>query len=269
MGQCIYVLSHDHAFGAGLWEELTTQGREVCVFEHLDDLIASVPGRPPAALVLDGGPRTLIARDFASMFRPPPALTRALVAIIERVPSVVSARSPGIETFVLPGDYDRLITELLLASRGIDGPESAPPAEQNTSVPPPAASPPEPSIRIVVADPDRVVRQLISHHLTRSGWQVFEARDGEQAAAMINKVSPHAVVVDADLPMRNAFELMSDFNAGEGSETPRFFVISGQDENSGALRAFALGADDFVSKPVNPEVLVYRLSRFLPLLRRA
>ncbi len=283
LGHCVYVLTTDRTFGRDLWKSLTAEGREVCAFERLDDLVASAPGRPPAVVVLDGALRSLSAREIAAALRPPDSLTRALVAIVERraVPSPLNTL--GAATFVLPEDDDRLLGYLLQVSRSGEGGEPGQLIEVPASIPPAALAPvefdPDPSVdlpmqaldtveipaipRILVADHDRVVRQLISHECNRAGWQVFQATDGDKAMESIETIGPHVVVADADLPLRNAFDLLAAVNPSAGGTRSRFIVLSAEDPNDGAVRAFTLGADDFVAKPVNPQVLVWRLKRIL------
>jgi DNA-binding response OmpR family regulator len=117
--------------------------------------------------------------------------------------------------------------------------------------------------RALVADEDRVVRQILSHELSIAGWEVLLARDGEEARRLIDLHTPDVVVTDAELPLRTGLELLEDAEHMEAGLRPRFIVLSGQDPDEMAIRAFQLGAADFVSKPFHPGIVVRRLERLL------
>jgi DNA-binding response OmpR family regulator len=115
--------------------------------------------------------------------------------------------------------------------------------------------------RALVADEDRVVRQILSHELSIAGWEVLLARDGEEARRLIDLHTPDVVVTDAELPLRTGLELLEDAEHMEAGLRPRFIVLSGQDPDEMAIRALELGAADFVSKPFHPGIVVRRLAR--------
>ena len=93
--------------------------------------------------------------------------------------------------------------------------------------------------RALVADEDRVVRQILSHELSLAGWEVLLARDGEEARRLIDLHSPDVVVTDAELQLRTGLELLADAEHMEAGLRPRFIVLSGQDPDEMAIPAQA------------------------------
>ena len=91
--------------------------------------------------------------------------------------------------------------------------------------------------RALVADEDRVVRQILSHELSLAGWEVLLARDGEEARRLIDLHSPDVVVTDAELQLRTGLELLADAEHMEAGLRPRFIVLSGQDPDEMAIPA--------------------------------
>lgn len=116
--------------------------------------------------------------------------------------------------------------------------------------------------RVVVADHDPFTRTLIESALTREGFICELAEDGEAAWTAIGKSEPGAVILDLTLPNRDGFQLMADIRRAD-IRKPKVIVLSARQSEADILRAFALGADDYVTKPFSPLELNARLTRLL------
>jgi CheY-like chemotaxis protein len=116
--------------------------------------------------------------------------------------------------------------------------------------------------RVVVADNDPFTRTLIESALTRQDFACELAEDGEAARSAIEKTQPGAVILDLTLPNRDGFQLMADIRRSPGRK-PKIIVLSARQSEADILRAFALGADDYVTKPFSPLELSARLTRLI------
>jgi CheY-like chemotaxis protein len=116
--------------------------------------------------------------------------------------------------------------------------------------------------RVVVADNDPFTRTLIESALARQDFACELAEDGEAAWAAIEKSQPGAVILDLTLPNRDGFQLMADIRRSPGRK-PKIIVLSARQSEADILRAFALGADDYVTKPFSPLELSARLTRLI------
>jgi DNA-binding response OmpR family regulator len=116
--------------------------------------------------------------------------------------------------------------------------------------------------RVVVADHDPFTRTLVESAMNRLGIDCELAEDGEAAWASIEKSQPGAVILDLTLPNRDGFQLMADIRRAPGRK-PKVIVLSARQSEADILRAFALGADDYVTKPFSPLELSARLRRAL------
>jgi two-component system OmpR family response regulator len=116
--------------------------------------------------------------------------------------------------------------------------------------------------RVVVADNDPFTRTLIESALTRQDFACELAEDGETAWAAIEKTQPGAVILDLTLPNRDGFQLMADIRRSPGRK-PKIIVLSARQSEADILRAFALGADDYVTKPFSLLELSARLTRLI------
>lgn len=116
--------------------------------------------------------------------------------------------------------------------------------------------------RVVIADHDPFTRMLVESTLSQSGVICDVAEEGDVAWAAIEKSQPGAVILDLTLPNRDGFQLMADIRRGPGRK-PKVIVLSARQSEADILRAFALGADDYVTKPFSPLELSARLMRLL------
>ena len=115
--------------------------------------------------------------------------------------------------------------------------------------------------RVLLADDDAVSRKLLSASLTRSGFDVHTASDGEEALELIDAVDPDLLVLDFEMPQINGAEVCHRLRTSESENLRTLPVImltahAGETEEIGCLEA---GANDFVTKPVGREVLAARI----------
>jgi two-component system alkaline phosphatase synthesis response regulator PhoP len=123
------------------------------------------------------------------------------------------------------------------------------------------AEPPA-SSRVLVVEDDPVIAHLIKHLLTRKGFTVDVATDGQQAQTMVDTLAPPCVLVlDVMLPFVGGFELVERVrNRQEWAKVP-ILMLTSKSHESYVVRAFGAGVDDYVTKPFRPEELVARVRR--------
>jgi two-component system response regulator ResD len=112
------------------------------------------------------------------------------------------------------------------------------------------------SIRVLVAEDDRAIRELVVHHLERDGFSALEASDG-QTALRLARDGVGLIVLDIGLPGIDGFDIARTLRR-EGSTTPIVMVTARADEVDRVV-GFELGADDYVVKPFSPREVVARV----------
>jgi len=132
-------------------------------------------------------------------------------------------------------------------------------------VPPAAAAHPA-VVSVLLADDDDVLQHILSYQLHEAGWEVVTATDGIAAQQALDERRFDLVLLDLNLPHRNGFELLEHLDLRRTTRGEQVVVMSEQAQDDNVIRAFALGAHDFLQKPLNPQVA---LSRFRRLLERA
>jgi two-component system response regulator MtrA len=117
--------------------------------------------------------------------------------------------------------------------------------------------------RVLLADDDRAVLESVSMLLERSGFEVECVEDGMAALETILEDEFDVVLLDLMLPKIDGFEVCRRMRAH--SNIP-IVMLTARDDSSEIVRGFELGADDYITKPFEPEVM---LARVRAVLRRA
>ncbi|MEO7312761.1 MAG: response regulator transcription factor [Chitinophagaceae bacterium] len=116
---------------------------------------------------------------------------------------------------------------------------------------------------ILVADDEQDILEIIRYNLEKEGYKVYTASNGQQAIEMAKQVHPNLIILDIMMPYKTGIEVcnilrsQSDFN-----DTLIIFLTALNDELS-HIKGLDSGADDYVSKPVSPKVLVSRVNALL------
>ena len=120
-------------------------------------------------------------------------------------------------------------------------------------------------ITILVVDDEEDVVEIVSHFLKQEGYQVATAFDGEEA---LRKVTPEIdlIVLDIMLPHVDGLEVCRRLRSRVETEMIPIIFLSAKAEEEDQVRGLILGADDYLTKPVSPEVLVAHIKA---VLRRA
>jgi putative two-component system response regulator len=102
---------------------------------------------------------------------------------------------------------------------------------------------------VLIAEDDAEIGALLRKLLETQGYQVAQACDGRQALALACEQAPDLVLSDLDMPHVDGFELCRQLKAEPATRLTPVLIITGQDAQTARLRAWDLGADDFLTKP--------------------
>jgi DNA-binding response OmpR family regulator len=116
---------------------------------------------------------------------------------------------------------------------------------------------------VLVVDDEPVVRDVLGRYLTREGFSVREAQDGEQALASIRAEAPQVVVLDLMLPRLSGLDVLKLVRLE--SDLP-VIILSARVSEEERIAGLKLGADDYIVKPYSPREVVERVRA---VLRRA
>ncbi|WP_348823089.1 response regulator transcription factor [Flavobacterium aestuarii] len=115
-------------------------------------------------------------------------------------------------------------------------------------------------LKILIAEDDILMIKILEFILKKEGYQVTSCKDGLSAIEKIPVLIPDLIITDIMLPFRSGLEIIG-YSKEHFANTPVIVVSSLGEEESTVVEAFNLGADDFVSKPFNPNELLLRVKR--------
>ena len=113
---------------------------------------------------------------------------------------------------------------------------------------------------ILVVDDDGHIREVVRYALEKSGYRVFEAKDGACALTLVKEQPIDLVILDVVMPEQDGLEVCRRLRAD--GQLPIVFLTS-RDEELDRVLGLELGADDYVTKPFSPRELVARVKAVL------
>ena len=119
---------------------------------------------------------------------------------------------------------------------------------------------------VLVVDDEQDIRELIEYNLTKAGYQVVSRASGEEGLDFISSQKPDLLLLDLMLPGMDGLDVCKAIKRNDRLSTIPVVMISARGEEPDVVTGLELGADDYVSKPFSPRVL---LARVRTVLRRS
>lgn len=115
--------------------------------------------------------------------------------------------------------------------------------------------------KIIVADDEQLIRRLVSDFLKKDGYTVLEAENGEEALRIFeNNKDTDLLVLDIMMPQKDGWEVCREIR--KTSNVP-ILLLSARSQEFDQINGFEAGADDYVTKPFSPVLLVKRVEALL------
>lgn len=116
-------------------------------------------------------------------------------------------------------------------------------------------------MKVLLAEDDRDFGNILSQYLTISGFEVTLARDGKEAINLFRSIKPDICVLDVMMPEMDGFSLGEQIKQTQ-PELPVIFLTA-KSLKEDIIRGLKIGADDYITKPFDPEVLILRINNIL------
>ncbi|MBN2720559.1 MAG: response regulator [Proteobacteria bacterium] len=124
----------------------------------------------------------------------------------------------------------------------------------------------EPNKNILVVDDDSSIQELLRIILSKHGYKVYQARDGEEGIEKFLEVKPDLVVSDISMPKGDGFNVAILIRCKEesvGKRVPILLISAFYDDHANQENAARCGADDFLSKPFTQKQLIEKVEGLL------
>ena len=119
--------------------------------------------------------------------------------------------------------------------------------------------------KILIADDEPDILEIVGYNLSREGYQVTTAKDGDEALAKAKTVKPELIILDIMMPKKNGVEVCELLRAKPAFKDTLIIFLTALSDESSHVKGLETGADDYISKPISPKVL---LSKVNALFRR-
>jgi two-component system phosphate regulon response regulator PhoB len=113
--------------------------------------------------------------------------------------------------------------------------------------------------RVLVIEDERDITDLLAYHLNREGYETIAAHDGQEGLRKAQMLLPDLIVLDLMLPGLGGLEICRELRAGERTRRIPILILTARAEETDQVVGFSMGADDYVTKPFSPKILMQRL----------
>ncbi|RKR15122.1 two-component system alkaline phosphatase synthesis response regulator PhoP [Maribacter vaceletii] len=120
-------------------------------------------------------------------------------------------------------------------------------------------------IKILLVDDEPDILEIVGYNLSTEGYQVLTAKNGVEAVTIAKKKTPHLIILDVMMPEMDGIEACEIIRNTKGLENTIITFLTARGEDYSQVAGFDAGADDYITKPIKPKVLV---SKVKALLRR-
>lgn len=113
----------------------------------------------------------------------------------------------------------------------------------------------------LVVDDSKVVRKVVRRIMEELGFTVSEAEDGKCAEDYCTTTKPDLILLDWHMPVMNGLEFLKTLRAMEGGALPKVIFCTTESEMTNIMQAMSLGADEYVMKPFDAEIIRGKLDQ--------
>jgi two-component system alkaline phosphatase synthesis response regulator PhoP len=119
--------------------------------------------------------------------------------------------------------------------------------------------------KLLLVDDEPDILEILSYNLFQEGYQIFTATNGLEALEKAKEINPHLIILDVMMPEMDGIEACNELRKLPQLNSTIITFLTARSEDYSQLAGFEAGADDYMSKPIKPKVLV---SKIKALLRR-
>lgn len=116
---------------------------------------------------------------------------------------------------------------------------------------------------ILIVDDEADIREFLKYNLEKSNYTVITAKNGKEGIEVLNKTRPDLILLDVMMPGMDGMEVCALIREKEDIKQPIIAFLTARAEDYSQIAGFEVGADDYITKPVRPRVLISRIEALL------
>ena len=118
----------------------------------------------------------------------------------------------------------------------------------------------EPKARILIADDEPDILEIIGYNLEKEGYEIISAADGQQALDIAKTQKPDLIILDIMMPYKSGIEVCNILRSNPEFKDTLIVMLTALNDEASHIKGLDSGADDYISKPISPKVLVSRIN---------
>jgi two-component system alkaline phosphatase synthesis response regulator PhoP len=122
--------------------------------------------------------------------------------------------------------------------------------------------------KVLIADDEPDIREILQYNLSAEGYEVFTAKDGDEALEKAKRIQPDLIVLDVMMPKKSGVEVCQLLRAQAAFKDTIILLLTALNDDGSIIKGLETGADDYIGKPVSPKVLVTRIQALFRRLRK-
>ncbi len=122
---------------------------------------------------------------------------------------------------------------------------------------------------ILLVDDEQDILNFLSYNLKKEGYKVFTAANGEEGVKMVQQIHPSLILMDVMMPKMDGIEACQVIRKDLNITQPIIAFLTSRAEDYSQIAGFEAGADDYITKPVRPRLLISKVESLLRRLSRA
>jgi two-component system alkaline phosphatase synthesis response regulator PhoP len=114
--------------------------------------------------------------------------------------------------------------------------------------------------KILIADDEPDILEIIQYNLVKEGYEVFTAKDGNEALEKAKSFKPDLIILDIMMPKKTGMEVCEVLRSQPAFKDTLIIFLTALNDESSHIKGLETGADDYVNKPISPKVLISRVN---------
>lgn len=117
--------------------------------------------------------------------------------------------------------------------------------------------------KILLVDDEPDILEFLKYSLEKANYHVFTAKNGEEGVQLARSIQPDLILLDVMMPKMDGMEVCSIIREEKNIEQPIIAFLTSRAEDYSQIAGFEVGADDYITKPIRPRVLISRIEALL------
>ena len=114
--------------------------------------------------------------------------------------------------------------------------------------------------KILIADDEPDILEIVSFNLQGEGYEVFTAKNGDEAIEEAKKNHPDLIILDVMMPRKNGFEVCNILRLQPEFKNTLVIFLTALNDETTEIKGFETGGDDYITKPISPKILISRVN---------